>query len=91
VTLTSRNGTTINLDAEDDDQGRPALPPRPRGHKATKADLVREAHAELTRLATEGAIRPVVHEVAPFLEAPAAIQLLAGGTTTGRIVIEVGQ
>jgi len=55
-----------------------------------RPDLVREAHAELTRLAAEGAIRPVVHEVVPFLEAPAAIQLLAGGTTTGRIVIEVG-
>jgi NADPH2:quinone reductase len=55
-----------------------------------RPDLVREAHAELTRLATEGAIRPVVHEVVPFLEAPSAIQLLAGGTTTGRIVIEVG-
>ncbi|KAA9134371.1 NADPH:quinone oxidoreductase family protein [Microbacterium caowuchunii] len=55
-----------------------------------RPDLVREAHAELTRLAAEGAIRPVVHEVVPFLKAPAAIQLLAGGTTTGRIVIEVG-
>nr|XP_051208285.1 uncharacterized protein LOC127325530 [Lolium perenne] len=40
-----RNGTAINLDGEDDDQGRPALPPRPRGHKATKADLQREARA----------------------------------------------
>lgn len=40
-----RNVTAINLDGEDDDQGRPALPPRPRGHKATKADLVREAQA----------------------------------------------
>ena len=40
-----RNGTAVNLDGEDDDQGRPVLPPRPRGHKATKADLVRKAHA----------------------------------------------
>nr|XP_051202675.1 uncharacterized protein LOC127316318 [Lolium perenne] len=40
-----RNGTAINLDGEDDDQGRPALPSRPRGHKATKADLQREAQA----------------------------------------------
>jgi hypothetical protein len=40
-----RNGTAVNLDGEDDDQGRPVLPPRPRGHKATKADLVREAQA----------------------------------------------
>ncbi|KAK1693037.1 hypothetical protein QYE76_009734 [Lolium multiflorum] len=31
-----KNGTTVNLDGEDDDQGRQALPPRPRGHKATK-------------------------------------------------------
>ncbi|KAK1699490.1 hypothetical protein QYE76_016187 [Lolium multiflorum] len=40
-----RNGTAVNLDGEDDDQGCPALPPRPRGHKATKADLARKAQA----------------------------------------------
>jgi hypothetical protein len=40
-----KNGTAVNLDGEDDDHGRQALPPRPRGHKATKADLAREAQA----------------------------------------------
>ncbi|KAK1663499.1 hypothetical protein QYE76_051658 [Lolium multiflorum] len=40
-----KNGTAVNLDGEDDDHGRQALPPRPRGHKATKADLARAAQA----------------------------------------------
>ncbi|KAK1589989.1 hypothetical protein QYE76_017865 [Lolium multiflorum] len=40
-----KNGTAVNLDGEDDDHGRQALPPRPRGNKATKADLAREAQA----------------------------------------------
>jgi hypothetical protein len=31
------------VDDEDDEPGQKALPPRPRGHKATKADLAREA------------------------------------------------
>ncbi|MCR2783177.1 MULTISPECIES: NADPH:quinone oxidoreductase family protein [unclassified Microbacterium] len=54
-----------------------------------RPDLVAEAHAALTRLAAEGAIRPVVDEVVPFERAPEAIQKLAGGQTTGRVVIEV--
>jgi hypothetical protein len=31
------------VDDEDDEPGQKALPPHPRGHKATKADLTREA------------------------------------------------
>lgn len=54
-----------------------------------RPDLVAAAHAELTSLAAAGAIRPVVDEVVPFERAPEAIAKLAGGQTTGRVVIEV--
>ncbi|KAK1627350.1 hypothetical protein QYE76_001665 [Lolium multiflorum] len=40
-----KNGIEVNVDSEDDDHGRHVLPPRPRGNKATKADLAREAQA----------------------------------------------
>jgi hypothetical protein len=41
-----KNGTTsLVVDVEDNDPGQKALPPRSRGHKATKADLTREASA----------------------------------------------
>ncbi|KAK1644416.1 hypothetical protein QYE76_062221 [Lolium multiflorum] len=41
-----KNGTaTLVIDGEDEDSGQKALPPRPRGHKATKAGLTREASA----------------------------------------------
>jgi NADPH2:quinone reductase len=55
-----------------------------------RPDLVTTAHRELTRLAEEGVVRPVVDSVVPFERAPEAIQRLAAGTTTGRVVIEVG-
>jgi len=54
-----------------------------------RPDLVEAAHAELTRLVDEGRIRPVVGEVVPFEDAPAAVQRLADGATTGRLVIAV--
>lgn len=54
-----------------------------------RPDLVDAAHAELTRLVAEGAVRPVVADVVPFEDAPAAVQRLAGGTTTGRLVVRV--
>jgi NADPH2:quinone reductase len=54
-----------------------------------RPDLVEAAHVELTRLVDEGRIRPVVGEVVPFGDAPAAVQRLADGTTTGRLVIQV--
>lgn len=39
-----KNGTaSLVIDGEDDDPGQKTLPPLPRGHKATKADLAREA------------------------------------------------
>ncbi|WP_234988126.1 NADPH:quinone oxidoreductase family protein [Demequina sp. NBRC 110056] len=54
-----------------------------------RPDLVDEARADLTRLADEGAITPVVDHAVPFEEAPAALTALAGGATVGRVVIEV--
>lgn len=51
--------------------------------------LVAEAHEALARLAAEGKIKPVVDEIVPFEQAPEAIQKLAGGSTVGRVVIEV--
>ncbi|GAA1854790.1 NADPH:quinone oxidoreductase family protein [Myceligenerans crystallogenes] len=54
-----------------------------------RPDLVEEAHAELTRLADAGIVRPVVAGVVPFADAPEAVERLASGTTTGRLVIDV--
>ncbi len=48
-------------------------------------EVPREAHAELTRLADAGVVRPEVTEV-PFLEVPAALDRLAEGSTVGRLV-----
>jgi NADPH:quinone reductase len=56
-------------------------------YAATRPDLVQGAHAELIRLAGEGAIAPIVDHVVPFDRAPEAITALAGGATTGRVVI----
>ncbi|GIG70040.1 NADPH:quinone oxidoreductase family protein [Phytomonospora endophytica] len=58
-------------------------------YQLRRPDLVDEAHAELTRLAAEGVVRPVIDDVVPFEDAPAAVQRLAGGTTTGRLVVRV--
>lgn len=55
-----------------------------------RPDLIDEARAALTRLAEEGALRPVVDHIVPFEDAPAALTALAGGSTVGRLVIEVG-
>lgn len=55
-----------------------------------RPDLVAEAHGALTALAASGAISPIVDEVVPFERAPEAIEKLAGGSTVGRVVIEVG-
>jgi NADPH2:quinone reductase len=49
---------------------------------------VRAVHHELVRLATEGAIRPVVGERVDFDGLPAGAQRLADGRTVGRVVWE---
>ena len=48
---------------------------------------VADCHRELTRLAAEGAIRPLVSERVPFDGAADAVQRVADGTTTGRLVV----
>ena len=44
-------------------------------------------HGELTRLAAEGAIKPLISERVPLSEAADAVQRLADGATTGRLVV----
>lgn len=44
-------------------------------------------HTELTRLAADGAIKPLVSERLPLDAAADAVQRLADGTTTGRLVV----
>lgn len=47
---------------------------------------VRECHDDLTRLAKEGKVRPLVSERLTYAELPAGVQRLADGATTGRAV-----
>ncbi|MER6955835.1 NADPH:quinone oxidoreductase family protein [Streptomyces sp. NPDC000618] len=49
--------------------------------------LVQHCHEQLTELAARGAIRPLVSERVPLDGAAAAVQRLADGVTTGRIVV----
>lgn len=58
-------------------------------YQQRRPDLVAAAHAELTRLAESGRLRPVVEDVVGFDDAPRAAQRLADGRTTGRLVIRV--
>ncbi|MEE1824766.1 NADPH:quinone oxidoreductase family protein [Streptomyces sp. BE20] len=48
---------------------------------------VRTAHEELTALAAGGVVRPVVTARLPLTEAADAVQRVADGTTTGRLVV----
>ncbi|RII11159.1 Quinone oxidoreductase 1 [Streptomyces sp. YIM 130001] len=48
---------------------------------------VDHGHAELSRLAREGVIRPLVSERLPFTQAADAVQRVAEGRTTGRVVV----
>ncbi len=49
--------------------------------------LIRDCHAQLTKLVADGAIRPLVGERLGLEEVPAGLQRLADGTTVGRIVV----
>ncbi|MGW3241356.1 NADPH:quinone oxidoreductase family protein [Streptomyces sp. NPDC001070] len=51
---------------------------------------VRRCHEELTRLAAEGAIKPLVSERVALDGAADAVQRVADGTTTGRLVVVAG-
>ncbi|WP_435175765.1 NADPH:quinone oxidoreductase family protein [Actinacidiphila sp. bgisy145] len=48
---------------------------------------VRRAHDDLTRLAAEGSVKPLVSERLPFTAAAEAVQRVADGTTVGRLVV----
>jgi NADPH:quinone reductase len=56
-------------------------------YAARAPHLVAEAHRELTRLADEGKVRPIIGRTMPFEQAAEAIQELAGGATVGRLVV----
>jgi NADPH2:quinone reductase len=49
--------------------------------------LVLHCHEQLTELAARGAIKPLVSERVPLGEAAAAVQRVADGVTTGRVVV----
>ncbi|AXI77819.1 NADPH:quinone oxidoreductase family protein [Peterkaempfera bronchialis] len=51
---------------------------------------VRRTHNELTRLAEQGVVRPLVSERVPLAGAADAVQRVADGTTTGRIAVLPG-
>lgn len=50
-------------------------------------ELVVRAHDELTKLVAAGAVAPLVSERLPFEQAADGITRLAGGSTTGRLVV----
>ncbi|MCQ4083295.1 NADPH:quinone oxidoreductase family protein [Streptomyces sp. RB6PN25] len=51
---------------------------------------IEECHRELTRLAAEGAVKPLVSERVALDGAAQAVQRVADGTTTGRVVVTLG-
>ncbi|MFI8004928.1 NADPH:quinone oxidoreductase family protein [Streptomyces sp. NPDC086010] len=48
---------------------------------------IRACHDELTKLAEQGVVRPLISERVPMAEAARAVQRVADGTSTGRIVV----
>ncbi|MEU6083166.1 NADPH:quinone oxidoreductase family protein [Streptomyces sp. NPDC047108] len=50
-------------------------------------DAVRACHEELTKLAEQGAIKPLISERVGLDAAADAVQRVADGTTTGRVVV----
>ncbi|MEU6403306.1 NADPH:quinone oxidoreductase family protein [Streptomyces sp. NPDC046985] len=56
-------------------------------YAAKNPELVRHCHEQLTELASQGAIRPLVSERAPLAGAADAVRRVAEGVTTGRIAV----
>lgn len=56
-------------------------------YNAKDPAAVRACHEELTRLAAEGVVKPLVSERVPLDGAADAVQRVADGTTTGRVVV----
>jgi NADPH2:quinone reductase len=54
-------------------------------------ELVREAQAEIDRLVRTDAVRPLVSEQVELADVPEALQRLASGRTTGRVVVRVSE
>ncbi|MEV6131802.1 NADPH:quinone oxidoreductase family protein [Streptomyces violaceusniger] len=52
---------------------------------------VRACHEELTKLAAQGTVKPLVSERVPLDGAADAVQRVADGVTTGRVVVVPGQ
>ncbi|MFE4859060.1 NADPH:quinone oxidoreductase family protein [Streptomyces sp. NPDC056670] len=48
---------------------------------------IARCHEQLTKLAAEGAVKPLISERVPLKDAAAAVQRVADGTTTGRVVV----
>uniref|UniRef100_A0AAU2UWV8 NADPH:quinone oxidoreductase family protein n=2 Tax=Streptomyces TaxID=1883 RepID=A0AAU2UWV8_9ACTN len=48
---------------------------------------IARCHEQLTKLAADGAIKPLISERVPLKDAAAAVQRVADGTTTGRVVV----
>jgi len=56
-------------------------------YQSKNPQLVKDCHAELTRLVADGAIKPLVGERLGLDEVPAGLQRLADGGTVGRVVV----
>ena len=52
--------------------------------------LVRHCHEQLTELAAQGVVKPLVSERVPLSGAAAAVQRVADGVTTGRVAVLPG-
>ena len=57
-------------------------------YETHEPESLQECHRELVRLADAGLIEPLVAERFGFEEVPAALTRIAGGSSTGRIVVE---
>ncbi|MFH8983241.1 NADPH:quinone oxidoreductase family protein [Streptomyces varsoviensis] len=59
-------------------------------YNAKDPDAVRACHDELTKLAADGKVKPLIGDRVPLAGAADAVQRVADGTTTGRVVVEPG-
>ncbi|MEV0254177.1 NADPH:quinone oxidoreductase family protein [Streptomyces sp. NPDC050732] len=56
-------------------------------YKTKDPGLIQRCHEELSELAAKGAIKPLVSERVPMADAASAVQRVADGVTTGRVVV----
>ena len=56
-------------------------------YRAVDPAVVADAHEQLTRLYAAGAIKPLVSERVPMVDAPAALSRLASRATVGKVVV----